>query len=584
MKQRSKVRRPTADKSASPPSASGRAAAATSPWTSPESLPRAAAIAFVIAACLVCLGYTLYTDQTWEDSLITLRHSENLLNGEGLTFNTGTRVHGFTSPINVLLLAICHFVTGKSSYVATFWVYRIFTISAFAASGVLLLKTIYETPPRWTVAVWFLGVVYLLDVKTIAFSINGMETGFVLLFLAWAVYLISRTEPEQWRLRGLCWAGLMWSRPDAFIYIAALSLGELIFLSTSRRATFTLLAKSAAVCALCYGPWIIWAWLYYGSPIPHTITAKGSAELGGSRLLLAAIHKFPGSLIDQAAHSFRPIYCGDAINWTGSVGWGLVTNSLTKLVGLIGLLYCLYPVSDRFGRAMSLAFAVLCSYLAYMPVQYPWYYPAATLLGLVTLTRAATMFAVSASERALAQPWFRRRKTWCLALLILLTVAAIVIFVPACLEERIQQAEIEMGNRAAIGKWLKENAAPTDTVYLEPLGYVGYFSGLHINDYPGLVSPDVVRIRRQLPNDLAVQSAARQHVIPQIKANWVVLRSSEYQQLSQLPIFAEFKNSYTLVREFNVNPILNRYSYVPGNMSLRFDAHFYIFRRNTSAQ
>src|SRR6185295_2100971 len=76
-------------------------------------------VAFGIAACLVGLGYSLYTQQIWEDALITLRHSENLSNGQGLTYNPGERVHGFTSPINVLLLTLCHLVTGQTSYIAT---------------------------------------------------------------------------------------------------------------------------------------------------------------------------------------------------------------------------------------------------------------------------------------------------------------------------------------------------------------------------------------------------------------------------------------------------------------------------------
>ena len=78
----------------------------------------------------------------WEDSLITLRHSENLLKGEGLTYNPGTRVHGFTSPINVLLLTVCRWASGQSSYLTTFWLYRIFTIPAFAAGGLLLLNLV----------------------------------------------------------------------------------------------------------------------------------------------------------------------------------------------------------------------------------------------------------------------------------------------------------------------------------------------------------------------------------------------------------------------------------------------------------
>jgi hypothetical protein len=264
------------------------------PTASLQSAPRGSlgmsgpsgALVFVVAACLVCFGYTLYTNQTWEDSLITLRQAENLLEGEGLTYNPGELVHGFTSPINVLLLALCRFLTGQSSYDATLWLYRGFSIAAFAASGVLMLKAFHETPPRWVAATWFLGIVYLFDIKNVAFSINGMETAFMLAFVGWAIYLMSRAEREQWFWRGVSWSGLMWSRPDGCVYIAAFSLAELIFLSASRRATIISLAKSAAICAFVYGPWIVWAWWYYGSPIPHTIIAKGNVEQGALNQIL----------------------------------------------------------------------------------------------------------------------------------------------------------------------------------------------------------------------------------------------------------------------------------------------------------
>ncbi len=282
MNQQSKAKRLAADRSKNNPKrlAGAEPSFRTTPHERIESMPSAGAILFAVAACVVCLGYTFYTNQTWEDSLITLRHAENLLKGEGLTFNAGDRVHGFTSPINVLLLVICHLLTGQSSYDATLWLYRVFSIAAFAASGVLMLKAFHETPPRWFAATWFLGFVYLFDIKNVAFCINGMETAFMLVFVAWAVYLMSRAEPDQWLWRGLCWSGLMWSRPDGCVYIAAFSLAELIFLSTSRRATIISLAKSAAVCAVAYGPWILWAWWYYGSPIPHTIIAKANVEQG----------------------------------------------------------------------------------------------------------------------------------------------------------------------------------------------------------------------------------------------------------------------------------------------------------------
>lgn len=59
------------------------------------------------ALCVaVALVYVLITGHVWEDFLIKFRHSRNLVNGHGLVFTPGERVHGFTSAINTLLPAL----------------------------------------------------------------------------------------------------------------------------------------------------------------------------------------------------------------------------------------------------------------------------------------------------------------------------------------------------------------------------------------------------------------------------------------------------------------------------------------------
>src|SRR5579871_1010837 len=51
---------------------------------------------FAVMACLVPLGYAAYTGHIWEDYFITFRYSQNLVEGQGLVYNPGERVHGFT--------------------------------------------------------------------------------------------------------------------------------------------------------------------------------------------------------------------------------------------------------------------------------------------------------------------------------------------------------------------------------------------------------------------------------------------------------------------------------------------------------
>ena len=229
-------------------------------------------------------------------------------------------------------------------------------------------------------APWFLAILYLFDVKNVAFSSNGMETAFMLLFVAWAVYLMSRAAPNQWLTRGLCWGGLMWTRPDGFIYIGVFALAEWIFLSDYRRATFQSLVKSAGVALAVYGPWLIFAWLYYGNPIPHTIIAKANAEQGLVPQLVKSFDSFPGFLIDIASQVFCPMY-GEQVYWLGNEFLARVLIGLSKFIGVVGLLYFLYPARDRFGRAASLCFALLCCYIGSMPYPYPWYLPPIAVLG-----------------------------------------------------------------------------------------------------------------------------------------------------------------------------------------------------------
>src|SRR5436305_1716283 len=52
-----------------------------------------------LLAAAIATGYVAYTGHVWEDYFITFRFSKNLVEGRGLVYNPGDRVHGFTSPI-----------------------------------------------------------------------------------------------------------------------------------------------------------------------------------------------------------------------------------------------------------------------------------------------------------------------------------------------------------------------------------------------------------------------------------------------------------------------------------------------------
>src|SRR5262245_35931632 len=117
--------------------------AAPKPLRSPLLNRTTAVVLFLVAACAVPLCYALYTNHIWEDYFITFRHSRNLVEGKGLLYNPPDRVHGFTSPLGVLVPAGCYLVTGADPerYLPGLWIFRVLCILAFAGGGLLLLRT-----------------------------------------------------------------------------------------------------------------------------------------------------------------------------------------------------------------------------------------------------------------------------------------------------------------------------------------------------------------------------------------------------------------------------------------------------------
>ena len=97
--------------------------------------------------------------------------------------------------------------------------------------------------------------------------------------------------------------------------------------------------------------------------------------------------------------------------------------------------------------------------------------------------------------------------------------ATLLLLLCSAYQMRVQQREIEEGNRKQIGLWLRQHAAaPTDTVFLEPLGYIGYYSQLKMLDIPGLSAPEVMAAERKL------KSVAPADLIPELRPDWLVLR------------------------------------------------------------
>jgi len=501
-------------------------------------------ILFIFFSILVPLLYSLYTNNAWEDFFITFRHSKNLVEGNGLVYNPGERVHGFTSPIGVLLLAFCYLVTGKTSYLAALWLFRVMSLVAFSVGGVFLLSSLSDENRKQILPTVFLGTLYLFETKSVVFSTNGMETAFMLLFLGWFIMLLRDNPIQNWVLGGICWGGLMWTRPDGLVYIVAFSLSLLVFSKPPRRETLTLLLKIASISLFIYLPWFVWAWTYYGHPIPHTILAK--LHLKGEMTWLL-VYKY----------TFSPIYCQFG-------GWPKWIKIFSYILGFFSSFYWVLPLKDRIGRMVSFAIFLLHFYFLAIWTS-PWYFPPLAMMDLFVLVNGFFTLSNMGKKR------FVYRKALIVGLLSLICAGMVYIFIMTVFEMKILQKEVEDGNRKKVGLWLKEHVKKEETVYSESLGYIGYFSEAKMIDYPGLVSPVVVGL---LNNNRNLNFYT---LIPEIKPDWIVFRPWEAAEFSR---WDYFKDNYYQVKTFSVGSNLLKYKFFPGEVYLFHEAEFMIFKKN----
>jgi hypothetical protein len=499
---------------------------------------------------LIPLGYVLYTHHIWEDWFITFRHSQNLCAGNGLVYNVGERVHGFTSPLGVLLPALCYLLTGEHSYLPALWLFRGLCIIAYVVAGIIILRGIGRDDPNQRWVRLFFAALYLLDVKAVAFTVNGMETAFMLCFLAWGISVLDKSDRRNWLARGCAWAGLMWTRPDGCIYIAALALAGWLFAPEHKRKVLVSLIKSGAVTTVLYLPWFAWAWSYYGSPVPQTVLAKAVVGSATFTQKLQEVYQF---FPHKAALVFNTIYPDF---WNGLPAWRVY---FSYCAGIFCCIYWMLPLPDRVGRAASLCYFLLCLYFSYGFFVFPWYIPPVSLCGSIVLASGifvlARMFLPGSSGNRLAASF----------VLVLICCATAGIFVMTTRLMRIQAVKVEMGNRARIGAWLKQRVGPQETVFLEPIGFIGYFSTAKIVDWPGLVSPDVVRLRKAK----AIPGPAE--MIKELQPEWTVLRPHEMGGLL----------GYDPVAVFDVRPTLERYASMPGFEYLLLDSTFVVLKKRS---
>jgi hypothetical protein len=516
-------------------------------------------VLYLVLAIASPLIYVGLTHHVWEDCLITLRQSRNLVDGNGLVFNPGHRVQGFTSCLNVMLLALFYAISGHSTDLAIDF-YRAVCLIAYVCGGWVLLKMMLKNRIPDPLSPLIFILLYVTETKTVSYTMNGQESAFMVCFLAIGFFAAYNGFYKHWKVLALSFTGLLYTRPDSPIYIAAISLAGLVFPVENRKECWRGIIRAAVIAAILFAPWFISMWVYYGQPIPNTVLAKSEFDpallLDPAGLTRTLLSKLP--LVQ--AHLFEPIN-------SHSGGWPRpVLDTYDMILWLIAFSYWMIPSQDRLGRLASLLFALGSLYLAFIMVAgsiAAWYVPADAVMGIFVVARGTTQIArqiprLKNHSAGITYP-----------LLVCLVIASLFIFVGQLIEIRIQQREIEDRGRKLIGLYMHDVVKPGQRIYLEPLGYIGYYSDRYIQDWPGLIAPEVVKLHHKKGTD-------RYTTIPELMPEWLVLRLDEMNRAFGIP---QVHDNYVLVKTYDARPNLDSYGYFPGRGYVYDDAVFEVLRR-----
>lgn len=274
--------------------------------------------------------------RTIDDSYITFRYARNLLAGNGFTYNPGERVQGTTTPLYTLLMAGLGVLAGGAQAPFPTLALSVNTL-ADAGTAVLLF---YLGKRLGSPRVGFgAGLAWGVAPFSVTFAIGGLETSvYVLLLTGCAAAYAGRRNV----LAALCGALALLTRPDALILLGPLALDRLARLALRRDPEDKL--QFGELAALL--PVILWfgfAWVYFGSPVAHSVQAK-----------LAAYRLEPyASLVRLIQHYTTPFM---EYNWIGNTA---------QMIGLV-----LYPFLFIVGARQ--AYRRAPRLLAF--IVYPWLY------------------------------------------------------------------------------------------------------------------------------------------------------------------------------------------------------------------
>ncbi len=404
---------------------------------------------------VVSLLWALKLDFLSDDAFITFRYARNLASGQGLVYNPGERVEGYTNFLEVVILAGLHRLgadlveAGRGLGLAS------------AAGAVLLTWALARRAlTRERDLALAAAAIVAFNPYLAAWAAAGLETTlFAALLLASTLWSLRAPPTGGSFLVCSAFALLLaWTRPEGVALYGVIAACAAATAEGSVRQRARTLWPGLALFAGAGTVYFLARWTYFGDALPNTFYAKSALTLRHVRRGLGYLREFGSN---------------------GSVLWLLplcLAGCWTALRRRIWVLVALPVV------ALAIAVAEGGDGLP----MYRFLVPTVPLL--------AVLAALGCEGASL---WLRRLP----GLTLSLSMAVAVCLLSLCpnpddaWRNFLYQRDHEIPTWSAAGRALRAAFPPGTTAAMAPIGAVGYYSDLRIIDMLGLTDRTIARVQ-----------------------------------------------------------------------------------------
>jgi arabinofuranosyltransferase len=513
------------------------------------------AILLLVLFIIAVTARLLPGPRTIDDAFITFRYARNILAGNGFVYNPGEHVLGTTTPLYTFLLTGLGLLTGgaKATFPVIAWL-----VNAIADGITCVLLYLIGKALKAPLAGLGAALVWAVAPFSVTFAIGGLETSVFVLIMVSIVYAYMN---GSYRWSAFLSALALTTRPDALLFLLPLAADRcwVIIRSRPKRKNDTVAAQTPArstrsgagivgevlAFVIPLGIWLVFATIYFGSPIPHSIAAKSLAyRLPPDAAFVRLLQHYTTPFLEHLTFGM------------GWIGVGLVLVPFLFLVGALRIL----RVTQRAWPFLIYPWLYFVAYSFANPLIFRWYLtpplPALILTMLVGMDGLLRSFQSFISRRT------TEKRTGSIRIIFTAITIILVVGMPVLLSLRgwvikpdhgltrpapeMAWYKLELLYRQAASRLDEEISghAGEITIAAGDVGVLGYYTGARILDTVGLNSPQSLHyyplepsyyeINYAIPPDLILDNQPEYIVILEVYGRRGLLKDPRFQDSYRL--------------------------------------------------